>query len=177
MTSAQPGDINCIIKQLPLCLYVATNARNRGVSSCMYQDTIWDNAFMEAQDRSEVLQIRQDTKYGQVYDKKDVFYFQGSTNLVTNIVFIIRTSRLVTLINVLWFQLRNTITALWPCTVPNLHLQGCLYKYSRHNSAILIPHSNAHLRFVDCFGWNFTVISSWVLLILRRNPTTFLEFI
>ena len=81
---------------------------------------------MEAQDRSEVLQIRQDTKYGQVYDKKDVFYFQGSTNLVTNIVFIICTSQLMTLINVFWFQLRNTITIVWPCTVPNLHLQ--IYK-------------------------------------------------
>ena len=69
----------------------------------MYQDTMWDNAFNEAQDSSEVLQFRQDTKYGQVYDKKDSFYFQDSTNLVTNIEFVICTSRLVTLINGFWF--------------------------------------------------------------------------
>ena len=90
---------------------MATNARNRGVSSCMYQDTIWHNAFNEAQDSSEVLQIHQDTKYGQVYDKKDSFNFPDSTYLVTNIEFVICTSRLMTLINVFWFQLRNTITA------------------------------------------------------------------
>ena len=67
----------------------------------MYQDTMWDNAFNEAQDSSEVFKIRQDTKYGQVNDKKDSFYFQDSTNLVTNIEFVI--SRLVTLINGFWF--------------------------------------------------------------------------